>query len=135
MGTEKGIHKIRTIKRVPEDKRWDSNLLNTFRGSPWELKGAETPELPAERQLQPIPLEASLPEAEAKGESIERRDFRITRRDVETYGGTANCPGCIAVAGGTDARAHIPSCRERFKYIYIYIYTYFFCNPISISVK
>ena len=71
-------------------KRWDDNLLNTFRESPWDLKAVQVQELPADRQLQPIPQEAGLPPPAMQDRAIEKRDFKIFKHDIQTYGGTAN---------------------------------------------
>ena len=119
VGTPEGVLKIRTVRRVLIDKRWDINLLNTFKGSPWDLKATQAQELPADRQLQPIPLEAAIPQAEESGGAIERRDFKIFKSDIQKYGGTANCPGCMAAGSGVEQRPHTVQCRDRFRKLFL----------------
>ncbi len=39
--------------------------------------------------------------------------MRIERRDIEKYGMTPGCEGCIQVNRGAPARKHTRDCRER----------------------
>ena len=34
--TAEGVIKVRSYARLPEDQRWDSNLLQEIKGTPWE---------------------------------------------------------------------------------------------------
>ena len=48
--TDPGVFKVRTVKRVAPAQRWDIKLLNTIKGTPWDPKAEQIPELPTERQ-------------------------------------------------------------------------------------
>ena len=36
VGTEKGVIKCRTVRRMPEEQRWNKELVPNMKGSPWE---------------------------------------------------------------------------------------------------
>ena len=39
--TPDGQMKARTIKRLPEDQRWDKSFLDKCRGAPWDVEGLD----------------------------------------------------------------------------------------------
>ena len=43
------------------------------------------------------------------------REFYIKKKDVEAYGHTKGCPGCITMFQGGTRQAHTTECRERFR--------------------
>ena len=55
--------------------------------------------------------EAGQPDARQPGQPIVR-NWSIFRRDIETYGTTDHCPGCLAVITGGRG-SHTPACRAR----------------------
>ena len=117
VGTSDGVFKVRTVKRVPRKDRFDINLLNCIRGTPWDLKGTQVPELPVDQQLQPIPVHTqrlAMPATVAvAGEESEVRDFKIFKKDLEKHGYTINCQGCDAARNNAAQRPHNTECRER----------------------
>ena len=56
VGTSEGTFKVRTVKRVTSNNIFDMSLLDSIKGSPWDLIGSQVPELSADRQLCPIPI-------------------------------------------------------------------------------
>ena len=73
------------------------------------------PELPAERQLQPInPSQIPRVSVDVDGDP-EVRDFKIMKRDLEKYGFTDGCPGCEAARDNRQQRPHTDKCRERMR--------------------
>ena len=38
VGTPEGVRRVRTIKRLAEDKRWNLEFFNSIHGSPWKYK-------------------------------------------------------------------------------------------------
>ena len=125
VGTSAGTIKCRTIRRRVASQRWDVSLLNSIRGVPWDhASDVDQGELPAERQLQPLPEGERVNEPEANEHDVINRSFKLFRSDVlerqRTHGDgfTPDCPGCIAVrSGSAAARNHSNMCRERYRNI------------------
>ena len=42
-----------------------------------------------------------------------RRNFYVKKEDIERYGQTIGCPGCVAMVLGERAEAHGTECRAR----------------------
>ena len=116
-----GIHKVRTVKRVPIDDRWDKDVFSITIAPPWDFKYDSPVEEPAEQQSALINIDSGerLPEPLAEGEShpIVHIDFKIFKKDLEDarFGYTDNCPGCIAARNKSNQRAHSIICRERLR--------------------
>ena len=114
VGTESGVVKARTIKRMPPGERWTGSLLNEAQGSELtpnaldddgDRVGIRAP------VLQPhaaIPLPPLVPEFR----QVRRAQLRKT--DFEQFGYTDNSPGCAnARAGRKQAVDHSEQCRVR----------------------
>ena len=118
IGTEKGITKARDVHRRGDPKeRWNWEVFEKVVGTPWEpvpnSKGINIPsELPTGDEQQPI-----IPGVQGHEKSIIRRRVQIKRRDVETYGTTEGCSGCIALMSGC-YRPHLDECYARFEGIF-----------------
>ena len=113
VGTSDGTFKVRTVKRVAPNNRFDVNSLNSIKGLPWDLMGAQTQELPAERQLCPMPI-SSVPRPAVTGDDkTEVTNFKIMKADLGRHGYTEGCPGCDAARNTTTQRPHIQTCRGR----------------------
>ena len=133
--------RCRTIFRVPEDERWNKDLIFAIQG---------TPRTPAPSRKDPERLEAQLlddNDKEAKpreqreprqgGEArehsgaalqqpevrgprdFEPRRFRINNRLIQKYGYSDDCKGCTAKHNGLPSdvagdRTHSQACRQRF---------------------
>ena len=47
MATAAGVVKVRTIKRLPEDRRWDADAILGIKGTPWApIDGATSAPVP-----------------------------------------------------------------------------------------
>ena len=81
VGTRDGTFKVRIVRRVIAKNRFDVDLLNTIKGSPWDLIGSQVPELPAEPQLQPIPADSIPRPIYCQERRVQRREiFKYTRK-------------------------------------------------------
>ena len=90
--------------------------MNSIKGTPWDtMPSAEHSDLP-----QPISIEPEWPDVVAKiPEAFAReataRKVYITKRNLEKYGYTANCPACDGTRLGTRSTGafHTDACRAR----------------------
>ena len=41
IGTDAGALRVRTVRRMPEDKRWSKEAVNNIKGTPWAPSGDE----------------------------------------------------------------------------------------------
>ena len=126
--------RCRTIKRVPEEERWDIDAVMNIKGTPRRPtpSSAGSPEVLASRLadeeagvehvIRPPraqgPRESGVGQAEARSQEIDIRDLRITDAILEKYGGpekyTPGCPGCEHKKHGRDGhRGHTQACRQR----------------------
>ena len=59
-------------------------MHNTIKGSPWDLGGTQTQELPVEKQVQSILIDDT-PRSQTTGdETSEVRDFKAYQKDLES---------------------------------------------------
>ena len=104
-----GVVKCRTIKRLPEEEKWDAELINFMKGTTWQpVPGNKSDHVPVE-----IHDDGSTPPAEAEdGEAVGYNqvaieedtdkfnkvrqgtadDFRVHVKDRDKYGFTPGCP-------------------------------------------
>ena len=119
-GTSTGCYVVQSIRRVPEDRRYDSQLLANVRGLPWK----PVPEGPEDQGVmelpEPVNLEPECPDVPAlptdtadAGQTVRR--YYITARDLEKYGYTDGCPACDAIRAKMPRAgiSHALGCRER----------------------
>ena len=85
-GDELGFY--RSIRRLPEDKRWDKEALKRISVTPW------------------------MPKNKSGKEPTVRRKY-ITWHMVRAYGGSPGCRNCSGEGG-----AHSDECRKRFEKIW-----------------
>ena len=118
VATEKGVFKVSSVVRKPEDRRWSSEAIKSIKGSPKEpVPGSGSSRLIAyskHRSDHEVRQPGYLP-ARSENEEPEVRANYIFKRDVEKHGATAGCPGCRALANpNSKFRAkHSPECRRR----------------------
>ena len=119
IGTNRGVIRARTIRRMTDDARWDGMMLLKVRGTPRrqnprqdcdaipvqidndgesmvDIRDEDNVDLEGDEKDGPIevPIERNVPEA-----PVTRRMY-VTRNMVDTYGATEGCPGCRAVTEG-----------------------------------
>ena len=108
--TKDGVFFGYAIKRMPEADRWDASEVDLLKGTPWDMK-VEEGGAPARPRVE---LERPLV-APARPEEVEgARSRYVTRADVDKYGMTDHCPGCLSIViSGRANVAHSEECRTR----------------------
>ncbi len=92
-------------------QRRDADLLKALRGVPWQpVPGGDAGDVaeaarrpPAHVAAEPLVGPDELPPP-AVGKAFVRRNLYVKKEDIEKYGQTVGCPGCIAIA----ARSRMP---------------------------
>ena len=120
-----GIYLVSDIQRVPEEQKWNAELLRSIRSTPWEPNTSDK-EGVAEKRTQdlpePIVLEPANPDVEPVPVTVhEPRDLvgvrkvQIRKSTLDLHGYTAGCPACDAQKMGTSlgGKYHTNQCRER----------------------
>ena len=122
LGTDGGVVRSWSIKRLPDEDKWNVEQLDAMIGLPWQLRPK-----PAEQAgMKSIPLEVELPkeviiEEEKPAEVVVRRKKGYVprgiyiRRDVELeeFGFTDGCDGCDRAKHGLSHRQHSRACKQR----------------------
>ena len=111
MGTDQGVIKVRTIRRMGNmADRWDKKRLASMKGVPWEpIPGREGIAIKSRVHFR----EENKPEEgveEGKEREVIRRRAKITVEDMEGMGVTPNCRGCEAYKKGQRVRLHSEVC-------------------------
>jgi hypothetical protein len=117
IGTQSGTWRTRTVRRLPEDERWSKEkfeqmVVHGTMQSMGKIPGQEAETVHPPPELRPLD-EAEKNKVEESGEMKVPRSFRMRRADLEKYGYTARCPGCMAILRRTTMQGHTPACRER----------------------
>ncbi|CAK0850454.1 unnamed protein product [Prorocentrum cordatum] len=84
---ERGVQKVRTVRRMPEEFRWQPELIQHIRVTPWK----QTPD---------------------KSSGTIGRSMYITERMIDAHGPTDDCRKCSTGYG-----SHSAACRQRFETI------------------
>ena len=105
VGTADGVYKTRTVQRKPLEHRWGSANLDMVGGVPWRTSPAEKED---EEVMPAVDIGMELPEVEVPrapaGEQLPTPSrVQIKVRDIERFGATVNCKGCIATLRRTHA--------------------------------
>ena len=119
---EDGIHRTRSMKKLPREQRWQETILNQIKDTPMTMKNCKTKEDQEEKETQRTdvfnPPEARKVQTEAQEKEEEEampRSFHIIRRDIERYGPTSKCNACRALLRGDRVGVHSALCRRRFE--------------------
>ena len=110
IGTEHGIVKVDTFRRMPDDVAYDAACLDTVKIGYREYvcEGA-TSTMPMIRPSDPLPRNAN-PSAPV----VIPRRTRLMPQDLKKYGYTVGCQGCESVELGHEQRRnHSEVCRRR----------------------
>jgi len=113
IGTPEGCVKTKDVHRLRPDEVSDPVLVTQIKGKPWQM----TPSMPREAAAEDLPVcivvEPQIPfqELPARTEvaSGPRKPYRVSIRkkvELERYGPTEECKGCIHSFAGLDARPH-----------------------------
>ena len=118
--------RVRTIRRVPVEKRWHKDVLMAVAATP-RVPDPSKPENPEDVELKNAAdmheelapeVAEDLPEDLTKSEvepvrSSNVREMRITKRILIKFGTTEGCVGCTATMNELPTRKHSDRCRER----------------------
>ena len=127
IGTPDGVVRTWTIKRRPDEEKWQKEMVEKFVGLSWQLK----PRIGLQadmRNFSPADIEIKVPDVGA-GDGDELKEVAVEekkkkkyvprgiyiRRDVEleAYGYTEGCDGCEAAKHGLSHKQHSRACKER----------------------
>ena len=103
VGTERGMHKVRTVRRREATGRVDLMFLYSVSARPWDG--------PKEvRDVRIVLPDVSSPAAVAEAEAIGKgRRLKISKADIMKHGLTEGCLGCRCQR----AQGHSEGCRTR----------------------
>jgi len=119
IGTPEGCVKSSNIKRVPKEFARDPTLFNQVQGSPWKLSptaesGLSQEDIPTRIAVRAQVASHELPGPIGRGADAGPRKVYIRRNvELEKYGRTDGCPGCLAAALDRTAVGHNDECRQR----------------------
>ena len=107
VSTERGMHKVRTVRRREEPEGVDLTFLNSVSARPWD--GPKKV-----RDVRIVLPDVSSPAAMAEAEAIGKgRRLYISKADLMKHGLTEGCLGCRCLAEGKRAQGHSEGCRAR----------------------
>ncbi|CAK0861016.1 unnamed protein product, partial [Prorocentrum cordatum] len=99
-----GVEKAQGFKILPKEQAWGGMDWAALRGVPWATRPEE--QAPA---LARAPVAATV-----RMEPRAPRARYVLRRDIEKYGATAGCPGCLELTQkGKITKSHSDECRDR----------------------
>ena len=115
VGTANGVFKARSIRRKPEEDRWDKSQIKGMTGLPWKPYNHTSDDTIISRLPREIESQAQEPRELKPPIDVDLgpRRFRIERRDLEKMGYTSGCPGCYASRHKRPHRTHTEHCRSR----------------------
>ena len=90
------------------DERWDKEAITKITATPWDLQATQADEedVPKETQNETKPKEYMI-------EGAVPKQTQIRLSNLNKYGPTEGCPGCVALARRQKGVAHTPECRNR----------------------
>ena len=121
IANSEGAFKTRTVKRVPEESRWNATEIENLRWTPWKFKETHGSSKPAEADevdhnpFLEVEVDKSIDlpaPAKIEEEAMPRRVY-ITRATLNRYGMTEGCLGCTTSSIGGTGVPHSEECRRR----------------------
>ena len=90
---ETGTYVVQSVRRVPEEQRYDNRLLRNVRGTPWEPNpGGVSTDLPEPVLVIPQLLDVEpTPTRVYNSDNKSTRNVYIRKTDLERFGYTAGC--------------------------------------------
>ena len=117
--TSKELKYVRTVRRVPEEQRWDSNNLQWVTMVPWN-KGPSDKEADGDMPEFDVKQGPGRTLTEEEKHEISTNEApkivhraHLRRTDFDKHGYTDRCPGCSAILRGLHVQPHSQACRER----------------------
>jgi hypothetical protein len=117
VGAKEGVLEAHGIRRVPQEVRWNAELVQAVKGFPWRRKN------PVDGVPEMIRVRHLTEEGEVKGPEVKPEDeprmtqVRLPKKLFEDHGYTSGCPGCRALLRNMVPRSHKAECRERMEKI------------------
>ena len=107
VGNRNGVWLTRTVRRKPAKERWDRSNLEMVVAVPWR-KNEDDPKMDGERlKSEVIVMDKEYKEKlEAEEHVPVPKRVYISRENLEEFGFTARCPGCMSLLRGTARQAH-----------------------------
>ena len=90
-------HRLEQLERISVG--FERQIREVEHETPWEE--TQDPQMKQDEYLEPKP------------ERNEEKSFYVKRADVERYGPTQGCRGCVALSKGSSKQAHSEECRKR----------------------
>ena len=108
---------MQSVRRVPEEQRYDDRLLQSVRGTPWEPNAGDvSTHLPEPMLIIPqMPDVEPTPTRVYNSDNKGTRNVHIRKTDLERFGYTAGCRACDVHRAGRSmsGQEHTTECRRR----------------------
>ena len=129
IATDRGVVKVKSVRRVIESKRWEAEMFMRMQGTPQQpVPGRLDDHIPTAIDEKPsgedehVPetmpdLPAAEPSFDLRAAPAQERAaprMYVKQSDIDKYGKTLTCPGCDS-AGTNRWGRHTDDCRERFR--------------------
>ena len=114
---ETGTCVVQSVRRDPDEQRYDHRLLQKVHGTPWEPNPGDV----STYFLEPMLIIPQLPDVDPAPTKTYHCDNKGTRNvyirktDLEKFGYTAGCPACEVHRAGLpmSGQGHTSECRKR----------------------
>ena len=106
VGNTHGVFTAREIWRLEPLDTWNAEAITNVIGVPWRMTDGRWSVDRQEARVDSIPT----PPLSHEGARIQRE--RVTKQDINEFGATMGCPGCITIRD-CRAQAHSDRCRLR----------------------
>lgn len=118
IGAKDGVVLVQSIQRVPEDRRFNKELLENLKGLPWDRMptAAEIVGLPFPITMVPVNPEVPPEPTVAFDRPTQHRRHYITKADLTAFGYSDGCPACEDTRAGVKRKSgveHSEACRNR----------------------
>lgn len=117
VASTKGMYRTRTIRRVPQEDRWNTANLDVFKYFPWKVNDSMDAGEQVVSDAQPVPpsmqptAAPELPDVTVRQEAPRRMYVKLA--DLQKHGYIAGCSGCKALEQGGPRTGHNEACRSR----------------------
>ena len=119
IGAGKGIYKTRSIKRKPEEEKWNVlNIRGGVFGLPWEKTESNLRDNLEQVRVREFTEEEKRILEEKKATEVPKAPLKMTIRiqDIIQHGATVGCAGCrSAIKQSRNRLPHNLNCRSRFE--------------------
>ena len=115
IATDRGVVKVKSVRRVIESKRWETEIFMRMRGTPQQpVPGRLGDHIPDAHIHETMPdLPAAEPSFDLRAAPAQERAaprMYVKQNDIDKYGKTLTCPGCDSA--GTNRWADTPTTAE-----------------------